>query len=82
MEDTCDLLRKGLMKKNETWNGGKRGSALKVGDIVTFPYTKIHRITKLEPYKGPLAHLFPEGAQLATFDTGIGMTIDNGDYYA
>jgi hypothetical protein len=80
--------QKGIRQMNTTktrpatWNGGKLGSTLKVGDIITFPFTKIHRITKLEPYAGPLAHLFPEGAQLATFDTGIGMTIDNSDYYA
>ena len=65
----------------ETWNGGKLGALLKVGDIIHFPLTKIHRITELRPYTGPLAHLFPEGAQLASFDTGLGMTIDNSNYY-
>ena len=65
----------------ETWNGGKLGAALKVGDVIRFPFSKMHRITKLEPYTGPLAYLFPEGAQLASFDTGLGMTIDNSNYY-
>jgi len=65
----------------ETWNGGKLGAALKVGDIIHFPLSKLHRITKLEPYDGPLAPLFTDGAQIATFDTGIKMTIDNSNYY-
>ena len=64
-----------------TWDGKKLGASLKVGDIIVFPFTKTHRIVRLEPYFGPLADLFPEGAQIATFDTGIGMTINNSDYY-
>lgn len=39
-------------------------------------------ITGLRPYAGPLAYLFPEGAQLAEFAVlKTGMTIDNSDYY-
>jgi hypothetical protein len=61
-----------------------RGSELKVGDAIEVSWfgVKADIITGLRPYTGPLAYLFPDGAQLATFAVNrIGMTIDNGDYF-
>ena len=59
------------------------GSELKVGDTILVWFSGGRdTITKLEPYRGPLAHLFPAGAQLASFALNrTGMTIDNGDLY-
>lgn len=59
----------------------KTGAELKVGDIINVwwpPYWA--RITALTPYRGPLEHLFPQGASIARFHN-FGqprtMTIDN-----
>jgi hypothetical protein len=57
-----------------------KGSDLKKDDMLILWFGR-QRVTQLEPYNGPIAHLFKEGAQIATFDTGKRMTIDNGDYY-
>ena len=61
------------------------GGDLKVGDIIKVWWSPNEdQISKLEPYTGSLAYLFPKGAQIATFThipTGcrrpLGMTIDN-----
>lgn len=64
------------------------GSELKVGDTIEVWWSP-HRgkpnrdvITKLVPYTGKLAYLFPKGAQLADFMfNAAGMTIDNDESY-
>jgi hypothetical protein len=54
------------------------GKDIRVGDvIVTWAGKK--RVVGLKPYTGPLAYLWPEGAQLADFDIGSGMTIAGND---
>lgn len=58
-----------------------KGSNLQLGDAIVYWWSKTARIVSLEPYRGPLAYLFKDGAQIAGFDIGPGMTIDNGDYY-
>jgi len=60
----------------------KRGADLRVGDVIEVWWGHSHRdvITDLQPYTGPLAYLFPNGAQLADFALlRTGMTIDNDD---
>ncbi|UYO50280.1 hypothetical protein KQX64_06820 [Rhodopseudomonas palustris] len=59
------------------------GSELRSGDVVEvwWPPNR-DTILSLTPYNGPLAHLFRQGAQLATFAVGPGMTIDNGDLFS
>lgn len=61
----------------------KYGSELKVGDtIAVWWQPNRDRIIGLRPYHGPLAYLFPNGAQLADFALNkSGMTIDNGDIF-
>jgi len=59
------------------------GKDLRVGDTIKV-WWHPHRdtVTALRPYRGPLAHLFTDGAQLADFAIcRSGMTIDNGDSY-
>lgn len=59
------------------------GSELRVGQTIAV-WWKPQRdtITGLTPYVGPLAYLFPSGAQLAEFALyKVGMTIDNADIY-
>ena len=60
-----------------------RGKDLKIGDTIEVWFrTGRDTITALRPYTGPLAYLFPEGAQLADFAVSrVGMTIDNSDMY-
>jgi hypothetical protein len=55
-----------------------RGSELKVGDVIN-TWAGKKRIVGLRPYTGPLAYLWPEGARIASFDIGSGMTVANGD---
>ncbi len=59
------------------------GSELRPGDTIQVWWRpRRDTITALRPYRGPLAGLFPEGAQIAEFALGAcGMTIDNGDLY-
>jgi hypothetical protein len=57
-----------------------RGNELKLGDVID-TWAGKKRIIALQPYRGPLAYLFPAGAQIATFDLGGGMTIDNSDLF-
>lgn len=59
------------------------GGELKVGDTIEVWWQPNRdTITELVPYTGKLAHLFPEGAQLASFlILRTGMTIDNSDIY-
>ena len=59
------------------------GKELRVGDtIVVWWSPGRDTITELRPYDGPLAHLFPEGAQLAEFALNTtGMTIDNSAFF-
>jgi hypothetical protein len=60
-----------------------KGSDLRVGDTIDV-WWKPHRdtITSLTAYKGPLAHIFIGGAQIAGFVHVTGMTIDNNALYA
>lgn len=61
----------------------KRGSELKVGDVIEV-WWKPGRDTvlSLEPYTGPLVHIFPDGAQIASLAMLVcGMTIDNNDIF-
>lgn len=57
----------------------KLGAELKVGDTIAIWWRPGRdTITSLVPYKGPLEHLFPEGAQIAGFALNkCGMTIEN-----
>ncbi len=54
------------------------GIELKVGDVIA-TWAGKKRIVGFKDYNGPLAHLWPEGARLADFDIGVGMTIANSD---
>ena len=60
-----------------------QGRALQVGDTIEVWWQpRRDTITSLRPYTGPLQHVFPRGAQVATFALlGGGMTIDNSDFY-
>lgn len=59
------------------------GSALRVGDTIEVWWQPNRdTITALRPYRGPLAHIWKQGAQLADFAIlKTGMTIDNGAIY-
>lgn len=61
------------------------GRDLKVGDVVTgLFWSPTHQdvITSLEPYNGPLAYLWKDGAQIARFALCKGgMMIDNGEAF-
>lgn len=59
------------------------GDRLRVGDTITVWWTpQRDTIIDLKPYHGPLASLFPQGAQLATFAIlKTGMTINNAERY-
>jgi hypothetical protein len=61
----------------------KLGSALCIGDVIAVWWTPGHDIiTNLRPYSGPLAPIFPHGAQLADFALNkSGMTIENNILY-
>lgn len=68
-----------------TWVLGKD---LKVGDTIKVWWSAVtavpneDTITKLIPYTGRLAYLWPKGAQLASFRyLKSGMTIDNKESY-
>jgi len=62
------------------WVSGKQLNVLDTIEVWWSPGRDT--IIKLEPYTGPLASLFPEGAQLATFALlKTGMTIDNADRF-
>lgn len=58
----------------------KRGAELQAGDMLDL-WGGRARIVRLAPYTGPLADLFTDGAQIAFFDNGRSMTIENGNYY-
>ena len=60
------------------------GKDLRVGDTIEVWWAPNRdTITELRPYTGRLAHIFPEGAQLASFAICRGgMTINNADPYA
>ena len=59
------------------------GAELRVGNTISVWWAnKRDTITHLTPYTGPLAYLFPRGAQIAEFALcPTGMTIDNEDDY-
>lgn len=58
------------------------GKDLKVGmTIEIWSETHLDTITELNPYKGPLAYLFPKGAKVAKCLHGSGLIIDNSDDY-
>lgn len=52
----------------------KRGGEIAVGDVLVFLGTP-HRITSIEPYTGPLAHLWNGKARIARAGTW-GATLD------
>lgn len=53
------------------------GSEIKVGDVLDIWCGKV-RVTDLRPYDNEFARLnFPNGARLASFDKGPGMTVPN-----
>jgi hypothetical protein len=54
------------------------GRELKIGDVIN-TWAGKKRIVGFKDYTGPLAYLWPEGARLADFDIGVGMTIANND---
>lgn len=59
------------------------GASLRVGDTIEVWWSpRRDTITRLQPYRGPLAHLFKDGAQIASFALlRTGMTIDNSADY-
>ena len=58
------------------------GADLRVGDVIeTWWQPNRDTILSLVPYTGPLIYLFPEGAQIASFAIGPGMTINNGELF-
>ena len=62
------------------------GAELKPGDTIVPWYTKTATIKQLREYTGPLAHLWPSGARIASFTwdsefRARGMTIDNAELY-
>jgi hypothetical protein len=60
----------------------KFGRELKEGHTIVVGYSNRDRIISLTPYIGSLAHIFPEGAQIAAFAlSNVGMTIENGALY-
>jgi hypothetical protein len=62
------------------WISGKE---LQIGDTIEVWWTPGRdTVTTLRPYSGPLANLFPDGAQIAGFALlGTGMTIDNAERF-
>jgi len=62
------------------------GKDIKPFDVVTIWYGD-RLIIHVEPYNGPLKHLFPDGASIVYWPSDsdpkklTGMTIDHGDYY-
>lgn len=65
-------------------DGRTWGKDLRVGDTIAVWWSpRRDTIVALRPYHGPLAHIFPHGAQIATFAIlpSGDMTIDNGDVY-
>lgn len=69
-----------------------RGAELRRGDVIAPWFERTATIVSLEPYRGPLASIFPDGARLATLapielkgGSGAfmarGITIDNGETY-
>ena len=59
------------------------GSELRAGDTIEVWWApQRDMIIELRPYAGPLAHLFPKGAQIASFALlKSGLTIDNEDVF-
>jgi len=58
------------------------GSDLRIGDTIEVWWQpRRDTIVSLSPYRGPLASIFPSGAQIAAFAIGPSMTIDNGGLY-
>ena len=58
-----------------------RGADLAPGDVVSLWFNPAARLLVVEPYQGPMAHLFPAGAVVGTFTAstprGVApMTID------
>lgn len=60
-----------------------RGGELRVGDIIRIWHSRQCMITALRPYTGPLAYLWPNGAQLADLAPSppSGITIVNDNFY-
>ena len=59
------------------------GRDLQIGDVIEVwwrPYRDV--IIDFEPYTGPLAYLFPDGARIATFGICRGMTVGNDERYS
>lgn len=55
------------------------GRDLRIGDMLDL-WLGLSRIVAMRPYDGPLKALWPEGAFIADFDNGHGMTISNNDF--
>lgn len=59
-----------------------KGSDLHVGDTIEVWWSpRRDTIIGLRPYDGPLAGIFPQGASIAQFASGAGMTIDHSDWF-
>jgi hypothetical protein len=56
----------------------KLGKDIEVGDIITV-LGHTHRITKIRPYEGPLAHLWNGEARTARAADGWGITLGPDD---
>lgn len=58
------------------------GKDLNIRDCIEVWWSK-HQdlIISLEPYRGPLEYLWPTGAQIAEFATGVKMTIGNDEEF-
>ena len=64
----------------KNWEGKTLGGLLKVGDTIQLNGRTV-RIVEFEDYRGPVAERFTDGARIATFDIGGGMTVDNAGWY-
>jgi hypothetical protein len=55
------------------------GKNIQIGDVLA-TWSGKKRVVALKPYSGPLSFLWPEGAMIAEFDIGTGMTIGAGEW--
>ena len=56
------------------------GGSVRVGDVLCVWWQPGEStVTKITPYTGPLAHLWPAGARIFRFVGGIEMTVGNDD---
>lgn len=58
------------------------GADLRIGDTIAVWWTpRRDTIVSLEPYRGPLEFLWPEGASIAGFAIGPGMTCGHDEQF-